>query len=472
MISCILILIHLGPLAATILLALGFLVVGLAFEPQDVLDIRNLALGPNKQNTFLTPMAAASYTYRPRNSGNYNAVHTPSFYSDEALANKGHQWATAKRRTMEETSFDATMDLDNFLAGWVLFYIMGVETVTGTGPFTHTFKFLQSTNQMVVTTLLMQDTNDVIFQFPDMAIVDLVISGSSSGPLQVQWKMVGSGKKVDGAITLPALGSPLFLYGSDTDIKIGPSAPDFNDPNQQFTLSTVVAGALGAHTAFYKVAYRNAAGSTLASSEISIAVPANSVAKITAPAAFPPGVTSVDVYGSTTTGTETLQATGIAAPGGNLQEPNTGFIAGTALPTATTALSSIKERVKDWQIHLSCEMVPNRAPGGGMWATFMKVLKQRANLSLNVKATSVDDMRTIAENDTQKEVQIITNSGAAQQMTLQFPCTYLETTQIGVDGRELMWAMSAGDNSVLKLGTQEVFQAVVINNQAAYGVGA
>jgi hypothetical protein len=442
------------------------------FEPQDVLDIRNLAIAPNKQNAFLTPVAAASYTQRPRNPGTYNAIHTPAHYTDELMANKGHQWAATKQRIMEDTSFDATMDLDAFLAGWVLFFILGNETVTGAGPFVHTMKFLQSTNQMPVTTLLCQETNDVIFQLPDMAILDLVISGKESGPLQVQFKMVGSGKKVDGAITFPPLSAPLFLFGSDTDIKIGPSAPDLTDPRQQFTLSTVVSGALGARTAFYKFVWRNAAGATLASQEVSIAVPANSVSKATAPAAFPPGVTSVDVYGSTTTGTETLQATGIAAPGGNLQEPPTGFIAGTALPTVTTALISIKERVKDWQVHIACEMVPNRAPGGAFWATFMKVLKQRANLTINVKATSADDMRTISENDTQKEVQIITNSGAAQQMTLQFPYTMLDTFQIGTDGREMIWQMNAGDNAVLKPGAQEVFQAIVTNNQAAYGVGA
>jgi hypothetical protein len=451
---------------------LRFTILRFAFEPQDVLDIRNLAIGPNKQNTFLTPMAAASYTYRPRNPGNYTASHPPTFYSDEALANKGHQWPTRKLRVMEETSFDASMDLDSFLAGWLLFFSMGSEAVTGTGPYTHTFKFLQSTNQMVVTTLLMQDTNDVIYQFPDMAILDLVISGGSSGPLQVQWKMVGSGKKVDGAITLPALGAPLFLSGSDTDIKIGSAAPDINDPNQQFTLSTTVAGALAQHTAFYKFTYTNAAGETVASQEVSILVPANSVSKVTMPAALPAGVTGVNVYGSNTTGTETKQVGGPFAAGANFQEPNTGFAAGAALPTATTALTSIKERVKDWQVHIACEMTPNRAPGGGMWATFMKVLKQRAGYTLNVRATSVDDMRTIAENDTPKELQIITNSGAAQQMTLQFPCSYPEAAQIGVDGREMIWAMNAGDNSVLKLGTQEVFQAVVINNQAAYGVGA
>jgi hypothetical protein len=442
------------------------------YEPQDVLDIRNLAISPNKQNNFLTPVAAASYTQRPRNQGNYNPVHTPTFYTDEQMANKGHQFASTKLRIMEDSTFDATMDLDNFLAGWVLFFILGSDTVVGAGPFTHTMKFLQSTNQAPVTSLLVQETNDVIYQLPDMAILDLVISGKESGPLQVQWKMQGSGKKVDGAVAFPPVSLPLFLFGSDTDILLGPSAPDLTDPRQQFTLTTAVAGALGARTDFYKVTYVSAVGETLASQEISIAVPANSVSKITAPAAFPLGVLSVNVYASTATGTETKQATGIAAAGGNLQEPNTGFIAGTALPTATTALSSIKERVTDWQVHITAEMTVNRAPGGGFWGTFMKVLKQRANASVNVKATSVDDMRTISENDIQRELQINTNSGAAQQMKLQFPYLMLDTFQIGTSGEEMLWAMNAGDNAVLKPGTQEVFQAIVINNQAAYGVGA
>jgi hypothetical protein len=451
---------------------LRFAIARFIFEPQDVLDIRNLAIAPNKQNAFLTPVAAASYTQRPRNSGNYNAVHTPSFYTDGEMANKGHQWSAFKQRIMEETSFDATMDLDAFLAGYVLFFILGTETVTGAGPFTHTMKFLQATNQMPVTSLLCQETNDVIYQLPDMAILDLAITGKESGYLQVQFKMVGSGKKVDGAVAFPALSAPLFLFGSDTDIKIGPSAPDLTDPRFQIVLSTSVAGAQAQHTTFYKFVYRNAAGGTLGSSEISILVPANSVSKATMPAALPPGVTGVDVYASVTTGTETLQAGGPFAAAAVFTEPNTGPAAGAALPTVTTALSSIKERVTDWQVHISCEMTPNRAPGGGMWATFMKVLKQRVNWTLNVKATSTDDMRTISENDTQKEIQVVTNSGAAQQMTLGSPYVMFDTFQIGVNGREMVWQMNAGDNAVLKPGTQEVFTAVVINNQSAYGVGA
>jgi hypothetical protein len=442
------------------------------FEPQDVLDIRNLAIAPNKQNNFLTPVAAGSYTQRPRNAGNYNAAHTPDFYTDEQMANKGHQWAATKQRIMENTSFDATMDLDAFLAGWVLFFILGTETVTGAGPFVHTMKFLQSTNQAPVTSLLCQETADVIFQFADMAILDLTITGKESGPLQVQFKMIGSGKKVDGVVAFPPLSAPAFLFGSDTDIKIGPSAPDITQPSQQFVLGTTVLGALGARTVFYKFTFTDAAGETVGSQEMSIQTPANSVSKATMPAALPPGVTGVNVYVSITTGTETKQAGGPFAAAAVFTEPATGPAAGAALPIATTALISIKERVTDWQVHITAEMTPNRAPGGAMWATFMKVLKQRVNWMFNVKATSTDDMRTISENDVQKEILIVTNSGAAQQLTLGSPYAMFDTFQIGQSGREQIWQMNAGDNAVLKPGPQEVFTAVVTNNQSAYGVGA
>jgi hypothetical protein len=443
-----------------------------SYEPQDVLDIRNLAIAPNKQNNFLTPVAAASYTQRPRNQGNYNVTHTPSFYTDEQMANKGHQFAATKQRIMEDTTFDATMDADAFLIGWVLFFILGTETVTGAGPFTHTMKFLQATNQAPVTSLLVQETNDVIYQVPDMAILDLVISGKESGPISLQWKMQGSGKKVEGAVAFPPVSLPLFLFGSDADIKIGPSAPDLTDPRFQFVVTTTVLGALGIRTDFLKFTYTNAAGETIASQEVSIAVPANSVCKVTMPAALPPGVTGVNVYGSTATGTETKQAGGPFAAAAIFTEPATGFIAGTALPTASSALTSIKERVTDWQVHLTAQMTPNRAPGGALWATFMKVLKQRAGYSVSVKATSADDMRTISENDTQKEVLFSINSGAAQQATFDFPYSMPDVFQVGQSGTEQMWAMNAGDNAVLKPSSQEPFVATVINNQSAYGVGA
>src|SRR5205085_11234086 len=100
----------------------------------------------------------------------------------------------------------------------------GADTVSGAGPYTHTFKFLQNSNIMPVTSLYFEDTADVKYQLPDLAIADLTITGKDSGPLQSSFKMVGSGKNVEGAVTLRAVTTPTFLFGSDTDIQLGPPA--------------------------------------------------------------------------------------------------------------------------------------------------------------------------------------------------------------------------------------------------------
>ncbi|HEY6349605.1 MAG TPA: hypothetical protein VI636_09370 [Candidatus Angelobacter sp.] len=439
----------------------------MAYEPQSILISKNVALAANKQNTYLTPVAASAYVSRPRSPGTSFASITPTFYSDEQQSNKGHQFPTTKQRTMQATAFDATWDLDNFLSGWVFAFAMGADTVTGAGPYTHLFKFLQSTNQMPVTSLLHQDTNDVIYQLPDMVINDLQITGKESGPLQAQFKMVGSGKNVDGAVTLPAVTTPAFVFGSDADILIGPGAPD----PTLFTIATQAGGTQAARTEYFKFTYTSAAGETLASGEVSIAVPLNSVSKVTAPAAFPPGVTSCSVYASTATGTETKQQAGIAAAG-TYTEPNTGFTAGTALPTATSALTSIKERVKQWVVHLVMDMQPNRAPGGGFFSTFTKVLKQRANLQLQIAAKDVDDLRTLFVNDTPRNIQIKANSGAAQQLILDYPYVMPVCPAGTASGVEIIWPLTAGDQDVLKWQGQEIFTATVVNNVASYLTGA
>jgi hypothetical protein len=439
----------------------------MAYEPQSILISKNVALAANKQNTYLTPVAAGAYVSRPRNPGTSFASITPSFYSDDQMSNKGHQFPTTKQRTMQATAFDATWDIDNFLAGWLFAFAMGADTVTGAGPYTHLFKFIQSTNQMPVTSLLHQDTNDVIYQLPDMCINDLQLTGKESGVVQAQFKMVGSGKNVDGSVAFPAITIPNFIFGSDTDILIGPGAPD----STKFTLATQAGGAQAQRTEYFKFTYQTAAGETLASAEVSLLVPANSVALVTMPAAYPPGVTSANVYASTATGTETKQQAGIAAAG-TYTEPNTGFIAGAALPTATTALTSFKERVKQWTVHLVMDMQPNRAPGGGFFSTFTKVLKQRANLQLQIAAKDVDDLRTLFVNDTPRNFQIKANSGAAQQMTLDFPYAMPTAPAATASGVEVLWPLTAGDQDVLKWQGQEIFTATVVNNTPSYLTGA
>ena len=101
-------------------------------------------------------------------------------------------------------------------------------------------------------------------------------------------------------------------------------------------LSSVASGALAGATYYVRVAYTNSAGETEASTESSLAIAVNHVVSVASPAASG-DATGYNVYVSTTTGTETKQNGGTPiAIGVAWQEPNTGLVAGAALPVADT----------------------------------------------------------------------------------------------------------------------------------------
>lgn len=326
-----------------------------AFEPQNVLDVHNVVYGPFKQTTFGTPLLLASMTQRPRGDNSF-AVIDPEFYSDIAKTGKGHQWPTIRTRTRNKTAFGATWDVDSANIGWLLAFAMGADTVTGIGPFVHTFKFLQSSNQMPVTSLYFEDTADVLYQMTDLAVGKLVISGGDSGPLTAQFEMTGSGHWTDGSVTKPAVPTPTFLMGSDTDILIG-------------------------------------------------------------------------------------------APGGS---------------------TSKKERVRSWSVSVDVALIPHYAPGGGLFATFMKLDTQRASVQIVFAAKDVDDIRTLINGDTLQELKINTNSGASAQCNLFFPGLYFKGKLAVGDNNEEVWQLESTEMDVVKTGSNEIFQATVTNSVATY----
>ena len=105
------------------------------------------------------------------------------------------------------------------------------------------------------------------------------------------------------------------------------------------TLSTVVAGSLTARTLYVRTSLENATGETLASNQSTIDVPANSVLKVTSPAAVG-NATNWYVYISDDPATAELQEdTGAIAIGTDFTEGATGFaVTGAiALPTSNTS---------------------------------------------------------------------------------------------------------------------------------------
>ena len=120
------------------------------------------------------------------------------------------------------------------------------------------------------------------------------------------------------------------------------------------TVSAVSGGALSSRTYYYRFAYRNASGTTMASPSASFAVGANQLIKIqpigsstnvrTADSSTTPigvsGIEYIDIYVGTVSGSETLQAS-IAYPdffsqNAGWTEPTSGLVSGAALPGSNT----------------------------------------------------------------------------------------------------------------------------------------
>jgi hypothetical protein len=109
-----------------------------------------------------------------------------------------------------------------------------------------------------------------------------------------------------------------------------------DNPPTAPTLSAVVSGALAAATYYVRTTYITTTGETMPSGESSLAVAANSVLRVTSPAAQT-GATAYHVYAGTTADEETLQTgTGAITIGTDWTEPTSGLVVGRGLPLAET----------------------------------------------------------------------------------------------------------------------------------------
>lgn len=193
------------------------------FEAQKISQ-RILVLSANKQANYGTSLADASLTRRQKYDGSGGAELVPTRYTDKAMAGKGTEWAANGFITAWDSKVSFKTDLDDWLAGWLLAFALGKETVTGgAAPYTHAIAVDESTTQAPVTTLYFEDTNDVKWKAPDMAVTDITLTIPQNGPIGCEVAMMGTGKWVDGAMVAgpPALVSYNYLLGSDTIFSIG-----------------------------------------------------------------------------------------------------------------------------------------------------------------------------------------------------------------------------------------------------------
>lgn len=179
--------------------------------------LRNLVLSPNSQNAWNTAVAGASMTRRQVFDGAAVMELAQTRRSDLDYAGKTTAFATNGQVTAWDTKFSGfKTELDDWLVGWMFAFLMGVDAVTGSGPYTHVFTFDETTRTAVPTSLYIEDTEGVEYTFPDFAVNDLTLQFSDIGAISAEFTGMGTGRWTNGAIgSLPAVPTRTYLLGSD-----------------------------------------------------------------------------------------------------------------------------------------------------------------------------------------------------------------------------------------------------------------
>jgi hypothetical protein len=185
---------------------------------------RNLVLSANSQAAWNETMADAALTRRQRFDGSAILSLTPTRRTDQGYAGKGTAFATNGQVTSWDTKLDGfKADLSDFLVGWLFAFCMGKDTVTGAGPYTHSFAFDESTRSAVATNVYMEDTAAVHYKLPDMCVNDITLAINEIGAISAEMSMMGTGRMTMGSMaTLPAIPAETYLLGSDAAVTFGP----------------------------------------------------------------------------------------------------------------------------------------------------------------------------------------------------------------------------------------------------------
>jgi hypothetical protein len=187
---------------------------------------RNLVISPNAQIAYGGLLAENKLTIRQRFDPSSVFEKTPSRRSDYSSVGKGSEWATSDNITAWDIKATVKAEADAQFLGWVMAFVFGQETVAGVAaPYTHTFTVPNISATMPCTTAYVEETADVKYKIPDLAVSSFSLEVPERGSVIVSADAVGTGRWVPGAMVaaLPALAVARYLLGSDVVITITPS---------------------------------------------------------------------------------------------------------------------------------------------------------------------------------------------------------------------------------------------------------
>jgi hypothetical protein len=186
---------------------------------------RNLVLSAKAQAAWNTVLADAALLQRQRFDGSAVLELKTTRRSDSGYAGKGTAFATSGQVTSFDTSFSGfKAELSPWLAGYLLAFCMGTDTVTGSAaPYTHTFDFDETTRTAVPTTVYLEDTEAVKYKCPDMCVNDITFTINDIGAIMAEMTMMGTGRQIQAAMgSVPAVAAESYILGSDAALTFGP----------------------------------------------------------------------------------------------------------------------------------------------------------------------------------------------------------------------------------------------------------
>jgi hypothetical protein len=185
-------------------------------------------VGGSIQATLAEVLADAALTYRgrPETNGFFQVVLEKE--SDYQYAGKGTSFATESRLIAQSSSGELSTRLDDYLAGWFLAMVMGNEAFTAGSagppvvPNSHVLTWRDTGEPAQVTNIYIEDAPGLKRKFQDISCTKVVLSGADKGSVMVKASFIGTGRYADGAmVTLPALPTAQYLYGSDSVFSLG-----------------------------------------------------------------------------------------------------------------------------------------------------------------------------------------------------------------------------------------------------------